>query len=152
VTRSEVLLPDEVRQALTGRPTIGRSDAIFPFLTVDPAGFPHACLLSRAELEPAETEVHAVVFGAKTIANLHRHGRATLVVVGSEAAWYCKLRLARSQSEPDGLVGVVLALESVKRDAAGVTLYPARFKPSRQLARTESWSRTDELLARLRRA
>src|SRR5581483_12375611 len=102
VSGGEVPVPDEVRQALTGRPQVGEWELIVPFLTVDPAGFPHVCLLSRAELEADGLELRAVIFGQNTIANLERQQRATLVVVLPEAAWYCKLRLARSLPGPDG--------------------------------------------------
>ncbi|MDT7630568.1 MAG: hypothetical protein QOI50_2498, partial [Pseudonocardiales bacterium] len=41
-------IPVELRSALAGRPTVGDWDVMFPWLTIDDAGFPHVCLLSRA--------------------------------------------------------------------------------------------------------
>jgi hypothetical protein len=57
------------------------------------------CLLSRAELDADERRLRAVVAGANTTANLRRSGLATLMLIGGDAAWYCKLRLAEELTE-----------------------------------------------------
>lgn len=44
------MIPPEVVTALAGQPVVGSWKSMFPLLTVDGSGFPHVCLLSRAEL------------------------------------------------------------------------------------------------------
>ncbi|MBV9047720.1 MAG: hypothetical protein JOY58_05605 [Solirubrobacterales bacterium] len=62
-------------------------------LTVDADGFPHVCLLSRAELEAGVSEIRGVIASQTTSANLKRSRRATLMVIDPAAAWYCKLEV-----------------------------------------------------------
>lgn len=85
------MMPVGIRDALVGRPAVGEWDPMFPLLTVDDAGFPHVCLLGRAELEADDAHLYAVLSSANTIANLASSRRATLIVIGPDAATYCKL-------------------------------------------------------------
>jgi hypothetical protein len=142
-------LPAEVRDALAGRPTIGEWDAIFTLVTVESSGLPHVCLLSRSELEPDPGGVRAVVHGTGTIAALRDSGKATLVVIGADTAYYCRLQLASASADRDGLLAARLTMTEVKRDSAGVALRPPRFLPTAELRSLEHWERTARLLSEL---
>ena len=82
------------------RPAAGTLEPMFSLPTVDDSGFPHVCLLSRAELVADNRPVYAVCASRNTIANLCRDGKATRVVVGADIAVYDKLTV--SESVPDG--------------------------------------------------
>jgi len=140
--------PPELREALAGRPSVGEWDAMFPFLTVDAAGFPHVCLLSRSELAVDDEHVYAVLASRTTIGNVRRDRRATLVAVGPDAAAYAKLTVAEFVADGSWL-GVVCAVDSTKRDTLGIPLQPPRYLPTSGLAAAEDWDRAARLLARL---
>ncbi|WP_433667689.1 hypothetical protein ACQP06_28480 [Nocardia sp. CA-136227] len=142
-------VPDEVRALLAGRPEAGAWDPIFPLLTVDAAGFPHVCLLGRAELAVDAERVFAVLASATTIANLRRTGRATLLVIGSSTGLYCKMSLAGAPLERDGLIGFEFTTAEVKYDSAGVDLLCARFRVDAGLMASERWQDSAALLAEL---
>lgn len=142
-------VPEEVAQALAGAPQVGAWDPMFELATVDPDGAVRVCQLSRAELEADEAEVRAVIASRHTVSNLRRSGRASLVVIASEAAWSCTLRLARAQAEDDGRLAAAFAIASVKRDAVGVALRPPSFLPTAEIARAEDWARSARMLATL---
>jgi Pyridoxamine 5'-phosphate oxidase len=144
-----ITVPDEVRRALEGWPEVGAWDQMFALLTVDSEGFPHVCLLSRAELQADANEVRAVIASTNTAANLRRTGRATLIVIGPEAGWYCKLRLLCSEAGEDSLLAASFQVASIKRDAAGVALEPPRFMPTAALPIEENWERSRRMLAAL---
>ncbi|MHB1569253.1 MAG: hypothetical protein ACYC0H_08615 [Solirubrobacteraceae bacterium] len=141
-----------MRHALAGWPEIGTWDQMFPLLTVDVDEFPHVCLLSRTELEADAVAIRAVIASRNTSRNVQRSGRATLVVIGTEAAWYAKLTLVRSRVEQDGLLGADFRVASLKRDAAGVALRPCGFMPTAALRIEENWERSMRLLSELSNA
>lgn len=122
---------------------------MFPWLTVDEAGFPHVCLLSRAELHTdphdGQGRVHAVLAGPTTITNLRRDPRATLVVIDEQAAIYVKLSVEHTVADRDWL-GVTCTIASVKRDALPVALRPPRYLPTNEVATSEDWPRAARLL------
>ena len=141
--------PAEVLAALTGSPTVGTWDTIVPLLTVDEAGFPHVCLLSRSELEATEEEVLAAVGSRVTTENLRRAGQATLLVVDGDASIYCKMAINRTDDGEPGLLGVAFRLISMKRDSIGIPLQPPRFLVAEGLPDSENWEASSRLLARL---
>ncbi|MBV9365580.1 MAG: hypothetical protein JOY89_15175 [Solirubrobacterales bacterium] len=142
-------VPDEVRRALRGWPQVGIWDQMFALLTVDAEGFPHVCLLSRAELEAGVSEIRAVIASPTTSANLKRSRRATLMVIDPAAAWYCKLEVLGLRVRDGEPLGAKFQVASVKRDSVDVALKPARFLPTAALTRAEDWRRSERLLAAL---
>lgn len=144
-------LPVEIHMALTGAPVVGQWDVMLPLLTVDDKGFPNVCLLSRAELDVDDERVYAVAASGTTVDNLWARGRATLIVVGDEAAVYCKL--AAESLVPDGdWLAVTFRVESVKRDGNGIPLRPPRYLVAESLATEENWARSAKLLDRMKGA
>ncbi|MDT7693735.1 MAG: hypothetical protein QOI75_3102 [Pseudonocardiales bacterium] len=141
-------IPVELRSALAGRPTVGDWDVMFPWLTIDDAGFPHVCLLSRAELDADRDRVHAVLASPTTISNLRRHPQATLVAIDEHAATYAKLTVARGITDGSWL-GVTCTLASVKRDGLPIPLQPPRYLATDTVAASEDWQRAAQLLTRL---
>ena len=146
-------VPEEMAALLAGWPEPGRAEQAFPFLTVDEAGFPHAALLSRAELDvsPDRSAVLAVVASTRTRANLERDGRATLIAVGGTTAHYAKLRMTRSIAAA-GALGCRLAVAWHKADSLGIPLSPAGFTATAEIGRIERWPDSRRLLARLSHA
>ncbi|WP_051178468.1 hypothetical protein [Nocardia concava] len=142
-------VPAEVRTALAGRPEVGAWDPMFPLLTVDTTGFPHVCLLGRAELSTDADHVYAVLASPTTVGNLKRTGLATLIVIGATAAAYCKLTAGPGQLERDGLHGFEFTLAEVKFDSAAVDLTPPRFQVDARLTESERWQDSAALLAEL---
>ena len=145
-------VPDEVRRALRGWPQVGIWDQMFALLTVDAEGFPHVCLLSRAELEAGVSEIRAVIASPTTAANLTRSRRATLIVIDPAAAWYCKLEVLGLRVRDGEPLAAKFQVASVKRDSVDVALKPARFLPTAALTSAEDWRRSERLLAALDQA
>lgn len=143
-------VPASVRDALVGHPAVGDWDPMFPLLTVDESGFPHVCQLGRAELDADGDRIYAVVAGATTISNLHRAGRATLVVVSRHAATSCKLQVAGDPIRDGRLVGFVFRVVSTKHDSAGVLLREPRFLATEAVTVAERWTTAAGLLGELR--
>ena len=112
---------EEVVAALEGSPRVGEWEVFFPILTVDGDGYPHVCLLSRAELAADEYHVFAVVASGTTIENIRRDGRATLVVFGPGSGTYCKL-LAVATATEGGALGATFEVTWSKRDSIGIPL------------------------------
>jgi Pyridoxamine 5'-phosphate oxidase len=97
-------VPSEIVAALAGWPEAGSWEPTFPLLTVDESGFPHVCLLSRAELHADAHRVYAVLASPTTVRNLSRRPAATVVVVLAESADYLKVRAVHiSQSALTGV-------------------------------------------------
>ncbi len=149
MNRTPTSAPDEVQRALCGWPEVGIWDQMFAMLTVDSEGFPHVCLLSRAELEAGVSEIRAVIASQTTSANLQRSGRATLVVIDPTAAWYCKLEVLSLRVEGEEPLAAKFQIVSVKRDSADVALKPALFMPTAAVSIEEDWKRSKRLLAAL---
>ncbi len=143
-------VPAAVVEALAGYPNVGVVDVMIPLLTVDSAGYPHVCLLSRAELDADADRIYAVVASPTTKSNLTRDRRATLVVFQSAAAHYCKLDVIALE-EDGGHLGVAFAVSSSKVDGDGsVDMEPPRYLPTDAIASGEHWVHSRELLASLR--
>jgi hypothetical protein len=115
-------------------------DQAIPLLTVDAAGFPHVALLSRGQLRPGRdpAELLAAVWGPGTRANLLARGRATVVLVSGQVAYYIKFTVASTVEHAQRL-GVVLRMAGCSMDSAGVDLSPLGFRFSPELAEREGW-------------
>lgn len=142
-------VPQDVVDALAGQPAVGDLDPIFPLLTTDAAGFPHVCLLGRAELAADGQRIYAVLASPTTIGNLRRTGQATLVFIGTLAATYFKLTVIGEPLASAGLIGVRFEVATSRSDAIGVALTPPLFRVEPHLATTERWGDSARLLADL---
>lgn len=139
-------VPADVVAAVSGRPVSGEWEAILPLLTVDDNGYPHVCLLSRAEVAADRQHVYAVIASPTTIANLQRCGRATLVVFGDTAATYTKLVVNSAQTSGRWLL-VAFDVTTVKRDSIDIPLRPPTCRVNDDVAARENWARSAALLA-----
>ena len=143
-----VVIPTEVVDHLAGSPTPGLPEAALPLLTVDEHGFPHVCLLSRAEVEADAEEVRAVIASRRTRGNLERDGRACLVVVSGTTAHYLKMQLTRARAVEDGW-----RPPSPSPAPTRLARHPARtdrYVPTDDLADLERWDLSAQALADLR--
>ena len=140
-----------VAALLAGTPEIGTQEQAFPFVTVDPEGFPHAALLSRMEVEvgAGNADLRAAVRSTRTRANLDRDGRAALIAVEGRTAHYVKLRLVRSRVVHD-LLACVFEVVEHKPDSMGIALTPITYEVSAEIARAERWDTTAEAFRLLR--
>jgi hypothetical protein len=122
-------------------------DQAVPLLTVDEAGFPHVALLSRGQLRAGQhpAELLAAVWGPTTRANLLARGRATVVLVSGQVAFYLKLTVVSTVEHAQRL-GVVLRMAGCTTDSAGVDLSPLGFRFSAELAEREGWAADAQVL------
>jgi Pyridoxamine 5'-phosphate oxidase len=142
-----VTVPPEIVAALAGSPEVGSWEPMFPLLTVDEPGFPHVCLLSRAELDSDATSVYAALASPTTVKNLTRRPTATLMVIVDDSAYYLKLRVVRTTGSV--LAGVVFEVISSVRDSLAIPLTPPRYLVTSSLPVAEAWAKSAELLSRL---
>jgi len=142
-------IPKEVVDVLAGLPVVGKPEQAFPLLTVDASGFPHACLLSRAELDTDVDELLIAITSRRTRENLRRDGRATLLAVEKVTAHSLKLIVVRLV-EVDGRLGAALAVDQHLADSMALALDPIRYNPSADLVREEGWAQSARCLEMLR--
>ena len=140
-------VPPEILTALTGRPEVGSWEPMFPLLTVDETGFPHVCMLSRAELEADDHHIYAALASPTTVSNLSRRPVATLMVIGDDSAHYAKLRAVHASASAPA--AVVFDLVSSVRDSLAIPLRPPRYQVTSSLPAAEAWAQSAELLASL---
>jgi hypothetical protein len=140
-------VPPEVVAALAGSPEVGAWEPMFPLLTVDESGFPHVCLLSRAELDSDLHHVYAVLASPTTVTNLSRRPAATLMVIVDDCAYYLKLGVIHVSGS--GLQAVVFEVISSVSDSLAIPLTPPRYLVASSLPVAEAWARSAELLSSL---
>jgi hypothetical protein len=145
-----MIIPASVVDALSGRPDIGGTDQAFPLLSVDPEGFPHVCLLSRAELDADGEEVRAAIASRQTRSNIEERGQVSLIVVVDDASHYCKLRLKRA-IEVNGRMAASFEMVSHKRDSLGIALSPLSYAVVESLPALEQWETSEACIERLKR-
>ena len=142
-------LPKSIVDALIGYPEVGVSDIMIPLLTVDEAGYPHVCLLSRAELDADTNHIYAVIASPVSKSNILRDRQATLIVFAASAAYYSKLD-ATLIKEDDHLLGVVFTLHSIKEDGdESFNMEAPRYLPTDAIASMEHWARSRSFLREL---
>jgi hypothetical protein len=141
-------VPPEVLAMLSGRPATGEWEAMYPMLTVDDTGFPHVCLLSRAELNADRRNIYAVLASPQTIVNVRRTGKITLITFGADTATYLKLRITESV-EDKNLFGIICKISSVKRDTLHIPLRPPQYLVTDALPETEDWARSARVMTQL---
>jgi len=140
-------VPPEIVAALTGRPQVGSWEPMFPLLTIDEAGFPHVCMLSRAELKADENRIYAALASQTTVGNIRRRPTATLVVIGDDCAHYAKLTAVHVAAS--ALAAVVFEVNSSARDSLAIPLMPPRYLVTSSLPVAEAWAQSAELLSSL---
>jgi hypothetical protein len=140
-------VPHEIVAVLAGQPEVGSWEPMFPFLTIDEPGFPHVCLLSRAELEADENHVYAALASRTTVSNLRRRPVATLVVVLADSAHYAKLRAVHTSASVPA--GVIFEVVSSVRDSLAIPLRPPRYLVTSSLPVAEAWAQSAGLLSLL---
>jgi hypothetical protein len=142
-------VPPEVVAVLAGSPEVGSWEPMFPLLTVDEPGFPHVCLLSRAELHSDVHHVYAVLASPTTVKNLSHRPVATLMVIVGDAAHYLKLGVIHATGSV--LTAVAFEVISSVRDSLAIPLRPPRYLVTDSLPVAEAWAQSAELLASLTR-
>ncbi len=143
-----VILPQEVRLFLAGAPVMGSAEQVVPLLSVDANGLPHACLLSRAQLDASAGEVRAAVTSSGTRANLRRGGGALILVTLGDTVHHCKLGVLRARDSRGVLLVAFEPIEH-KADTLGIALEPMTFVASPHIASLEHWDETAMMLRTL---
>lgn len=143
-----VILPQEVVLFLAGGPVMGSAEQVVPLLSVDANGLPHACLLSRAQLDASSAEVRAAVTSLGTRANLRRGGGALILVTLGDTVHHCKLGVLRARDSHGVLLVAFEPLEH-KADTLGIPLEPMTFVASPWIASLEHWDETAVMLRSL---
>jgi hypothetical protein len=143
-----VILPKEVIGFLAGWPVMGSAEQVIPLLSVDANDLPHACLLSRAQLDASTAEVRASVTSLRTRANLRRTGAALILVTLGDTVHHCKLGVLRARDSRGTLLVAFEPLEH-KADTMGIPLSPMTFVASSWIASVEHWDETAVMLRSL---
>jgi hypothetical protein len=141
------VLPAEVIELLGDRGS-GSTEPMFGLVTVDAAGVPWPCYLSRRELLADAQTVCVAVRSRRARSNLERTGRATLVVIGARTAYACRLIATTVTTTPGGVVLAALRVESVDEDGVGTPLVAPAFVASDELIRREGADDHTRILAR----
>lgn len=117
-------LPAALVERLSQREIERRLGIALPFVTVDPAGRPHAMVLSYLEVRAYSPSTLGMVIQARsgTARNLAARGAGTLLIVEPDGVFYVKTRAVDGPLEvPDDDLGLgyfLLAVEEVLEDAA----------------------------------
>jgi hypothetical protein len=127
---------------------MGGAEQVVPLLTVDANGLPHACLLSRAQLDASATEVRAAITSPGTRANLRRSAGALILVTLGDTVHHCKLGVLRAR-DSHGVLLVAFELLGHKADTLGIALEPMTFVASAGIASFEHWDETAVMLRSL---
>ena len=93
-------LPRDLELVLSGDAFRKRSRLILPFLTLDPAGFPRACLLTLSEIRALSRSALSVAVraGSHTAANLIRRHNAALLYLARDRAVWIQARAGRGRT------------------------------------------------------
>ena len=143
-----VTIPREVTTFLSGRPEMGKAEQVIPLLTVDSNGFPHACLLSRAQINATDNEVRAAITSWGTRANLRSHGVALILVTIGETVHHLKLGVLRAHDEKRVLLVAFEPIE-YKADTLGIQIQPMSFLAGPWISSLEHWDETEAMLRSL---
>lgn len=140
-----VEIPEGVRAALDGRPSVGSDEHVLQLLTVREDGVVHVTLLSRAEVAERHGHILVALAGRTTPANLARAGRGTLVVIeGPRCTALTLVPVARV--EQAGMVGFVTLPVEARVDSLGIPLRPIGFRVPDDLPGVERWEVSARLL------
>ena len=141
-------IPEEIRIYLSGKPIMGSSEQVVPMFTVDLNGFPHPCLLSRAQLDATDTEIRAAITSWGTRANIRNHGAALILVTLGDTVHHLKLGVTHAHDEK-GVLLVAFELVEYKADTLGIQLQPMTFLAGPWISSLEHWDETETMLRSL---
>ncbi len=93
-------LPRDLELLLSGEAFRERNRLILPFLTLDPEGFPRACLLTLSEIRARSRTALSVAVrtGSRTAANLIRRQNAALLYLARHRAVWIQARAGRGRN------------------------------------------------------
>ncbi len=142
------MVPIQIKEFLSAKPEMGSPEQVVPLMTVDSNGFPHACLLSRAQLDATETEIRAAITSWGTRANIRNNGVALMLVTLGDTVHHLKLGVLRAHDEKRVLL---VAFEPVdyKADTLGIEVEPMTFLAGPWIASLEHWEETETMLRSL---
>ncbi|NNN18880.1 MAG: hypothetical protein HKL84_03385 [Acidimicrobiaceae bacterium] len=143
-----VTIPPEVSTFLAGKPVMGSAEQVVPLLTIDSNGFPHACLLSRAQLDATDTEVRAAITSWGTRENLRNHGVALILVTLGDTVHHLKVGVLHAHDENRVLL-VAFELIAYKSDSLGIEIQPMTFLAGPWISSLEHWDETAIMLRSL---
>ncbi len=143
-----VTVPEEVAAYLSERPEMGRPEQVIPLLTVDSNGFPHACLLSRAQINATDKEVRAAITSWGTRANIRNQGVALILVTIGDTVHHLKLGVLRAHDEKQVLLVAFEPIE-YKADTLGIQIQPMSFLAGPWISSLEHWDETEVMLRSL---
>lgn len=143
-----ITVPPEVSAFLSGKPEMGSSEQVIPLLTIDAHGFPHACLLSRAQLDATDTEIRAAITSWGTRSNIRNNGVALILVTLGETIHHLKLGVLRAHDEKKVLLVAFEPIE-YKADTLGIAVQPMTFTAGPWISSLEHWDETQIMLGSL---
>lgn len=116
-------LPDRLYALLSGEQLEEQMGKALLLVTLDAGGWPYVAMLSYLEVIAADrANLRIAPWNASTTtANLRRAGKATLVVVDTEMAYYLQAAATELSRELEGFPGMAkinLRLESILEDQA----------------------------------
>jgi hypothetical protein len=126
------VLPDAVATRLSGRDLHSVADQVVIVCTVDDEGFPHVALLSYFEVLATDrgTMRMATYGDSRTTRYARRTGRATLVLVDAQVAYYIKAtveEMAPSMRAAPYNAKLQLRIVDVLADEANPELEPGAY-------------------------
>jgi hypothetical protein len=103
-------LPVPLHQRLVDNAGRAADDVAVPICTVDDMGFPHAAMLSYAEVSAVDSAaLRARVYSSsRTARHLRRDGRATLLFVDPAGIWYVKVVVDGEEATDPGAPGAIV--------------------------------------------
>jgi hypothetical protein len=143
-----VKIPPSVQSFLAEKPVMGSAEQVVPLLTVDSNGFPHACLLSRAQLDATETEIRAAITSWGTRENIRRHGVALILVTQGDTVHHLKVGVLHAHDKNRVLL-VAFELIAYKADSLGIEMQPMTFLATPWISNLEHWDETSIMLRSL---
>ena len=122
-------LPSELLERLSGARLHDAADRVVVACSVDERGFPHAAILSYAEVLAVDSRTIriAVYGGSGTARNVRRDGRLTLLLIEPEFAYYIKgtaAELSASMRCSPHNAKLTLAVSEILHDAPDAGFEP----------------------------
>src|SRR5690606_23444843 len=126
--------------------TVGAAERAVLLLTTDEEVFPHACLLSRAQVKIDGNAIRIVVTSRFSADNLRRTGHATLIVGDEQHLHSCKLLCESVDDSVAGMTAFSLSLRWHKADGGGAALTPLSFIVDDGAPERERWNECADVL------
>jgi hypothetical protein len=142
------MLGPELRHILEGGGAPAAFEPMFPLVTIEPAGHPWPCYLSRREVLAAEDRCWTATASTRLARNLGFSPQAALLLVGTRCAYTLALEAERWETSSGGVLLTSWRLSSVEEDGVGTALMPMAFAATDDLIRREGADDHTDLLAR----